>query len=1207
MSQDEVLRLVARAKDEASGPLRKIRESLRAMKEGNEGPIAARKAFTEWNESLKVTREHIDKVHEASRRGLEPALDMLNLKTVAAASGVGLLVEGLKHFAERGDELTGFSNKVRLSIETVRGFDGIAEKFHVDPAELRQTEMTLVDSMYRVRKHRGEFYAYLKAQRPQDAAALAATPDTEAGNEQALRISLRMLEKIKQERGEATARIFAKENFGSDALVDLIREGLPTLDEAIAKYRALSGSFDASKGEEFTKGMADLKAAAEGFGNIAGAEFLPKITEGVKELTEYVSGHKQEIEDGLVTTVHDVGEAARVAWPAISGVATAANTAATAMGGWGHVLEGYAAFKLAGYAFGFSRLAFSVFGLAGAFRALGRARASVPDLKTGEQPKAIEPRSSVTGRKPTGPMPEPGALANDNAATASPANDNPGPKAPSGKSVLDDVTDGAKKLAAAGGGFADGAASLGTVLMLGQWAAKSDIGLHRDLTPESLSKNPLGLKLPGEPGYVPGAALPPRPVAPPPAPAQPADEFGRDPAVIESQAKTFSIEPISEVFRNAMRLLNPISEAHGEELPRRPVFHFEDDRETRARAGLDPLPTGDRDLKASVDALNAARRLSPVGEGRERQQLTPAPASAGGIAGDASPGTGFSLRALLGLLRNLTVASAVVPPPAPLPRDGVIEEDRATRARASDAAELVPSATDAIFTLGSLGDEVKRLHGTLREFGTKTSQSNIVPASLKSDPGGLSSTSAAQEIITDGTYAGVFKALVDFANQNALGKQDGRSVGNGGNGGGVVPASFHPGGSAAIGFGGSAAALSNAGGEFLNGRSGAVGSGDGTATTESAGADFTAGMRARNLGNIGYFGQHETGLVGPSNSRDVDHSIAMYATQEDGIRAAARLALRKYESGMRSTASLIAGPHGWTPGSLGPGASINVAHAMGLTNQDDLHLDQPDQMRKFLHGLAVQEHGASGGRYYSDAMIGRALSGSQASRPAGGLGSAGNGNAVGIAEGLLGANGQQAASALHSKMTPGEWCADFVNGVLKGAGGKGVNSSLASTFRDWGTEVAKSSIKRGDVLVKNHHVGIATGEVDGQGRVGMVSGNHGHRVGHSWEGLDSILAARRAAVTSDAAAAAQSAADAARQARDAATPAPDTGLPRQPGELTRRSNDAQTMKHKVEGNGELSVKVDAPRGTRVGASGGGLFKKVSLNRGYSMTSASETA
>ena len=155
-------------------------------------------------------------------------------------------------------------------------------------------------------------------------------------------------------------------------------------------------------------------------------------------------------------------------------------------------------------------------------------------------------------------------------------------------------------------------------------------------------------------------------------------------------------------------------------------------------------------------------------------------------------------------------------------------------------------------------------------------------------------------------------------------------------------------------------------------------------TAENAGPGFTSGMRARNLGNIGYFGQHEPGLVGPSNSRDVDHSIAMYATQEDGIRAAARLALRKYQGGMRDTASLIAGPKGWTPGALGPGASVNIARAMGLTNRDDLHLDQPDMMHKFLRGLATQEHGKAGS-YYTDKMIDDALAGRGATTATGGV------------------------------------------------------------------------------------------------------------------------------------------------------------------------------------------------------------------------------
>jgi len=140
----------------------------------------------------------------------------------------------------------------------------------------------------------------------------------------------------------------------------------------------------------------------------------------------------------------------------------------------------------------------------------------------------------------------------------------------------------------------------------------------------------------------------------------------------------------------------------------------------------------------------------------------------------------------------------------------------------------------------------------------------------------------------------------------------------------------------------------------------------------TAGDHLTAGMRNNNLGNIGYFGQHTAGLIGPSNARDVDHSIAKFDTQDSGIRAAAALALAKYSKGRHSTWDIIAAAGGWTPGSLGPGASVNVARAMGLGNRDDVHLNDPNQMVKFLHGLAVQEHGPAG-RFYTEDRIRGAL------------------------------------------------------------------------------------------------------------------------------------------------------------------------------------------------------------------------------------------
>ena len=47
----------------------------------------------------------------------------------------------------------------------------------------------------------------------------------------------------------------------------------------------------------------------------------------------------------------------------------------------------------------------------------------------------------------------------------------------------------------------------------------------------------------------------------------------------------------------------------------------------------------------------------------------------------------------------------------------------------------------------------------------------------------------------------------------------------------------------------------------------------------------------------------------------------------------------------------------------------------------------------------------------------------------------------------------------------------------------------------------------------------------------------------------------------------------------------------------------QVATTKVEGTGKLSVDVNAPKGTNVGAEGGGLFKKVEINRQTQMSEA----
>ncbi|TXN27400.1 phage tail tip lysozyme [Methylobacterium sp. WL19] len=120
---------------------------------------------------------------------------------------------------------------------------------------------------------------------------------------------------------------------------------------------------------------------------------------------------------------------------------------------------------------------------------------------------------------------------------------------------------------------------------------------------------------------------------------------------------------------------------------------------------------------------------------------------------------------------------------------------------------------------------------------------------------------------------------------------------------------------------------------------------------------------------------------------------------------------------------------------------------------------------------------------------------------------------------LVGLGSSQAAQALGSRMTPGQWCADFVNGSLKSANIRGVNSSIANSFLGWGKEVT-DGVKKGDVLVEHRgrgvgqtggHAGIATGNTR-MGPQGLqyeqVSGNFGGRVQKNWENASGVIARR---------------------------------------------------------------------------------------------------
>jgi uncharacterized protein (TIGR02594 family) len=80
------------------------------------------------------------------------------------------------------------------------------------------------------------------------------------------------------------------------------------------------------------------------------------------------------------------------------------------------------------------------------------------------------------------------------------------------------------------------------------------------------------------------------------------------------------------------------------------------------------------------------------------------------------------------------------------------------------------------------------------------------------------------------------------------------------------------------------------------------------------------------------------------------------------------------------------------------------------------------------------------------------------------------------------------------------WCADFMNFVLRRAGGKGTQSRAARSFLEYGKKLDGPRVGAIAILFRkgpnSGHVGVVRG-TDGQGNPILVSGNHGLTVRES--------------------------------------------------------------------------------------------------------------
>jgi uncharacterized protein (TIGR02594 family) len=89
------------------------------------------------------------------------------------------------------------------------------------------------------------------------------------------------------------------------------------------------------------------------------------------------------------------------------------------------------------------------------------------------------------------------------------------------------------------------------------------------------------------------------------------------------------------------------------------------------------------------------------------------------------------------------------------------------------------------------------------------------------------------------------------------------------------------------------------------------------------------------------------------------------------------------------------------------------------------------------------------------------------------------------------------------------WCADFMNFVLRRAGGNGTHSRAARSFLQYGKKLDGPRVGAIAILYRkganNGHVGVVRG-TDGQGNPIIVSGNHGNAVRQSVYPKSRVLA-----------------------------------------------------------------------------------------------------
>ena len=273
---DEKLRLEAEVRDNMSGPLRKIRETLNSIK---------------MSPGMEAATDGIRKLGTETKNfatfggSAATALDAIGIGGLATAGSLAGVVAQMRALGERTLEMKEFARETSVSVDWLNAWAHAGQSFGVNADSMQSALNHLSAQMPEFQRHMGSLYFLMSQRWPNLTEKLLGE-----GAEDQVRDIIAQLDKLKNE--PQLQKQLASEFFGNgDDIEKLMRNGAKGFFDEFERQRKALNPVNpelAKQAQAFRDATIQFNDALENFENKAGPTFLKEMKGIVDEASAVV-------------------------------------------------------------------------------------------------------------------------------------------------------------------------------------------------------------------------------------------------------------------------------------------------------------------------------------------------------------------------------------------------------------------------------------------------------------------------------------------------------------------------------------------------------------------------------------------------------------------------------------------------------------------------------------------------------------------------------------------------------------------------------------------------------------------------------------------------------------------------------------------------------------------------------------------------------